>query len=65
LKFIPSDRILLETDSPYLAPLSHRGRRNEPVFVLETRDVVASSMGASASFVERSTRENSMKVFRL
>jgi hypothetical protein len=41
LRAVPADRLLLETDSPYLAPVPHRGRRNEPAFVVETCRAVA------------------------
>jgi TatD DNase family protein len=39
--FVPDDRLLIETDAPYLAPVPHRGRRNEPAFLAETLDAVA------------------------
>lgn len=40
-KYVPMDRLLVETDSPYLAPLPHRGKRNEPAFVTHTAEIVA------------------------
>ena len=48
---IPLDRLLVETDAPYLAPVPHRGRRNEPAFVVETARVLA---GEAASTSPRS-----------
>jgi TatD DNase family protein len=41
LRDVPADRLLLETDSPYLAPVPHRGRRNEPSFIVETCRAIA------------------------
>ncbi len=40
-RMVPADRLLLETDSPYLAPIPHRGKRNEPSFVAHTAEVIA------------------------
>lgn len=45
--FVPSDRLLVETDAPYLAPMPYRGRRNEPAWVTETVTVVAASRGVT------------------
>jgi TatD DNase family protein len=39
--FVPADRLLIETDAPYLAPVPHRGKRNEPAFVARILDAVA------------------------
>lgn len=65
LRFVPFDRILLETDSPYLAPQSRRGRRNEPANILETRDAVASALGLGALKVGSLARDNALTVFHL
>jgi TatD DNase family protein len=43
--FVPDDRVLVETDAPYLAPVPHRGKRNEPAWVAETTKVVAGARG--------------------
>ena len=44
-RITPIDRLLLETDSPYLAPVPHRGKRNEPSFVLHTAQTIATIRG--------------------
>ena len=43
--FVPDDRLLVETDAPFLAPVPHRGKRNEPAWVAETLSVVAAARG--------------------
>ena len=60
---LPSDRILLETDAPYLAPVPHRGRRNEPAYVVETARVLAETRGVSLSEITRQTTENFFRLF--
>lgn len=60
----PLDRILVETDAPYLAPAPHRGRRNEPAFVVETARVVAEARGLDLDQLARATRANTHDVFR-
>lgn len=65
LKYIPLDRILLETDAPYLAPQRWRGRRNEPAHMRETLDVVARALGKEPRDVARTTRDNALRVFGL
>jgi len=47
--FVPEDRLLVETDAPYLAPVPHRGKRNEPAWVAETLGVVAAARGVAAT----------------
>ncbi len=60
---VPLDRILVETDAPYLAPPPHRGRRNEPSYVVETARVVADAKGvAHEAFAERTT-DNFFRLF--
>jgi TatD DNase family protein len=47
-RFVPADRLLVETDAPYLAPVPHRGKRNEPAWVVETLHVLASTREVAA-----------------
>lgn len=60
---VPLDRLLVETDCPYLAPVPHRGKRCEPVFVLETAKVLAEVLGTSVDEVDRATDENFHRLF--
>jgi TatD DNase family protein len=61
---VPLDRILVETDAPYLAPTPHRGRRNEPAFVVATAGVVAEARGMTPEALATATRANTRDVFR-
>lgn len=61
---LPADRILVETDAPYLAPGRYRGKRNEPAFVVETAKVLAESRGVSLDAIARQTSENFFRLFR-
>ena len=60
---LPADRLLVETDAPYLAPPPHRGRRNEPAYVVETARVLAEVRGVSAAEIARVTTENFFRLF--
>ena len=60
---VPLDRLLVETDSPFLAPVPHRGRRNEPAFVTETAKVLAAVKGVSADEMSRRTTANVLTLF--
>jgi len=60
---LPSDRILVETDSPYLAPGRYRGKRNEPSYVTETAKVLADTRGVSADDFARQTTDNFFRLF--
>jgi TatD DNase family protein len=53
--FVPADRLLVETDAPYLAPVPHRGTRNEPAFVMETARRLAELRGVALADLEAST----------
>jgi len=61
----PIDRIFIETDSPYLAPIPHRGRRNEPAFVVEVARQICEIRGLPAEDVGRLTTANFLRFFRL
>lgn len=60
---MPADRILVETDAPYLAPPPHRGRRNEPAYVAETARVLAETRGVSTEEIARTTTANFFRLF--
>jgi TatD DNase family protein len=60
---LPADRILVETDAPYLAPGPWRGKRNEPAYVAETARVLAQTRGVSAEEIARQTTENFFRLF--
>jgi TatD DNase family protein len=61
--YVPTDRILCETDSPYLAPQSKRGRRNEPALVREVYEKVAQVRGMSLNEFSASVWENGERLF--
>lgn len=65
LKFVPMDRIVIETDAPYLAPQKHRGALNEPAFVTEVAECIARVKGISLEEVVTKTVENSRNLFAL
>jgi TatD DNase family protein len=60
---LPADRILVETDSPYLAPGKYRGKRCEPAYVVETAKVLAQARGVSLADISRQTTENFFRLF--
>jgi TatD DNase family protein len=60
---LPADRILVETDAPYLAPMPYRGKRNEPAYVVETAKVLAETRGVSADTIADQTTENFFRLF--
>ena len=62
---VPLERLLVETDSPYLAPVPRRGRRNEPAFVEHTCRVVAEHRGESAEVVAAATFRNACALYRV
>ena len=64
-KIVPNDRILVETDSPFLAPIPYRGRRNEPVLVSYTAASLAEVRGESLATIAATTSANTERLFRL
>ena len=60
---VPLDRIVLETDCPYMAPVPHRGQRNEPAFVAHVLHRLAEAYGVTPEEVERQTNDNVRRVF--
>ena len=65
LKVLPLDRLVLETDSPYLAPVPFRGKRNESSYVKRVAVKLAELYGVEIGEVERITTENALKVFKI
>ncbi len=59
----PRDRLLVETDAPYLAPSPNRGKRNEPAFVVHTAAVLADALGLSPQEIAEITTVNFFRLF--
>src|SRR5690606_13077287 len=62
-KTVPRERMLVETDAPYLAPKPFRGKRNEPAYVAHTAAVLADTIGVSAEEIAALTTVNAFRVF--
>ncbi len=62
---IPLERLFIETDAPYLAPVPHRGKRNEPAYLVETAARVAELKGMEREALGEKTRQNAIEFFRL
>ncbi len=62
-KAVPLDRLLIETDAPFLAPQKYRGKRNEPAYITELRDCLSELLGLSKNEIEKITTENAKRLF--
>src|SRR5206468_2788041 len=62
-KIVPADRLLMETDAPYLAPVPHRGKRNEPAFVAHTATHLAKLRGTTPEAIAAQTTTNWNRLF--
>ena len=61
---VPADRLIVETDSPFLAPMPHRGKRNEPAHVVRVAEVVADLRGVSVAGLAETTQANFQRLFQ-
>jgi TatD DNase family protein len=64
-RITPFDKLLLETDSPYLAPVPHRGKRNEPAFVVRTAEVIAKARGTELEELANESTVTFERTFRI
>ena len=64
LKSVPLKRLVLETDSPYLAPVPYRGKRNESAYLVKVAEKLSEVYDVSLSEIGRVTSENALKVFK-
>jgi TatD DNase family protein len=62
-RMVPLDRLLVETDSPYLAPVPHRGKRNEPAHVARVAEVIAELRGTTVEAIGHATHQNHVRLF--
>jgi TatD DNase family protein len=65
VKGLPLERILLETDAPYVTPQAYRGQRNEPMYVEEVAKKIAKILGKDVDEIAKVTTENARKVFNI
>ena len=63
-EYVPLDRLLIETDAPYLAPMPHRGKTNQPAWVVHVAEEIARLRGLSVEQVAEATRDNFFSLFR-
>ena len=62
---VPMERLLIETDAPYLAPGKYRGKRNEPSYITETLKVIADLKEIDSEILEKQTYKNAKEFFRI
>ena len=65
VRYIPLERIMLETDAPYVSPASHRGKRNEPSYIEEVARKLAEIKDVSVDMVAEQTTQNARKIFQI
>lgn len=65
VKKVPDDKILIETDAPYLAPVPHRGKQNQPAYVVEVAKHLASIRGQSVEHIAKISTDNFKRLFKL
>lgn len=62
---VPLERVVLETDSPYLAPVPYRGKRNESAYIIKVAEKLSDIYGTTWDKIARVTSENALKVFKI
>lgn len=65
VRFVPADRLLIETDSPYMSPVPHRGKRNRSDWLMEVMRTMAALRETTVGEIERITTENALRLFRI
>jgi TatD DNase family protein len=65
VKTLPTDRLVLETDAPYLPPAPHRGKRNEPSYLIHIADALSNALEIPVVEVNNITSENARRLFNL